>query len=70
MSFCFLAATIVDKNAKKFFLFDIMMHERHYGSREGPTEIKVLLSKINFGCVNYTFVIENKLLESKLKLYH
>ena len=52
MSFCFLAATIVDKTAKKFFFFDIMMHKRHYGSREGPTETKVLLSKINFCCVN------------------
>ena len=39
----------------------------YYGGREGPIEIKVLLSKINFWYLNQSFVTEDELFKSKLK---
>ena len=41
----------------------------NYGGREGPIEIKVLLSKIKFSYTNESFIIENEFLISKKFCY-
>ena len=50
-------------------VFYFILKALFYGGLEGPIEIKVLLSKINFCYLNQSFVTENELFKFKLKFY-